>query len=172
MGLWHYLKLWNLKKRNHFYAKLLKSKNLKHQYLWLGFTRQPTMAKNPDYVGRPAKASFDEKLKKKLSSMSSSKRWGLQAAFLKPALWQLLILDGTSSGACCRGSIFHLDDAADKKPHDGSTSDTCCFASNGLLIWTQSLIIGTMHENGSKFDLIILFLKSLTLIENIFSALM
>lgn len=38
--------------------------NPKHQRLRLYLARQQTKAKNPDYVGRAAKAGFGEKLKK------------------------------------------------------------------------------------------------------------
>lgn len=47
----------------------------KHQRLWLCFTRQQTKAKNPDYVGRPAKAGFGEKLKKAIQYVLFKELW-------------------------------------------------------------------------------------------------
>ncbi|KAI3358500.1 hypothetical protein L3Q82_014918 [Scortum barcoo] len=83
--------------------------------------RQQAKAKNPDYVGRPAKAGFGEKLgKKKLSSMSPSKSWGPQAAFLDRHYDNCRCSMGSRvDPACCccccfRGSIFHHDDPEDK----------------------------------------------------------
>ncbi len=57
----------------------------KHQRLWLCFTRQQTKAKNPDYVGRPAKAGFGEKLKKAIQYVLV-KELGTTSSIPRPAL--------------------------------------------------------------------------------------
>lgn len=57
----------------------------KHQRLWLCFTRQQTKAKNPDYVGRPAKADFGEKLKKAIQYVLF-KELGTTSSIPQPAL--------------------------------------------------------------------------------------
>lgn len=57
----------------------------KHQRLRLCFTRQQTKAKNPDYVGRPAKAGFGEKLKKAIQYVLF-KELGTTSSIPQPAL--------------------------------------------------------------------------------------
>ena len=57
----------------------------KHQRLRLCFTRQQTKAKNPDYVGRPAKAGFGEKLKKAIQYVLF-KELGTTSSIPRPAL--------------------------------------------------------------------------------------
>lgn len=113
------------------YRQFLYHQPSKNQRLWLCFARQQTKARNPDYVGGPAKAGFGEKLEKKnLSSMSSSKSWGPQAAFLNQHYdnsWCSVGSPGDPGCGRSRGSICHHN----RQETGGATEDLhqtmlCC----------------------------------------------
>lgn len=63
---------------------------------------------------------------KKLSSMSSSKSCGPQAAFLHQHYdnsWYSMGSRVDPGWSCCRGSIFHHNNWGDERSHEGSPSD-------------------------------------------------
>lgn len=121
--------------KNNFYAKLLKIQD--HQVpntsvygcVSLGNKLRPRIQIMSADLPRQALV----KSWKKLSSMSSSKSWGPQAAFLNRHYdnsWCSMASRVDPACSCCRGSIFHHNNSGGKGSHDGSS----CVGSTGYKV--------------------------------------